>query len=187
MNEGSRSDITVLLASARSGDAASERQLIELLYDQLRAAAGRLMRGERPDHTLQPTAVVHEAFLRIRPHLSDARDRNHLLAAIRRAMRNVLIDYARRHRAQKRQRPSLDSPRAPLGWDPWSLELLEALDELGGLDGRQLAVVQCRFFLGLTVEETAEHLRVSRSTVEKDWRLSRAWLRERLSAMDCSD
>ncbi|MBD3237515.1 MAG: sigma-70 family RNA polymerase sigma factor [Candidatus Eisenbacteria bacterium] len=182
MSHTDRTDITALLASVRQGDGRSEEQLIELVYNQLRDAARLLMRGERPDHTLQPTAVVHEAFLRLHPQLMDARDRQHLLAAVRRAMRHVLVDYGRRHRAQKRQAPHVEELRSALVPDPWSLELVEALNELGELDKRQLAVVESRFLLGLTVQETAEHLGVSRATVEKDWRLSRAWLRARLGA-----
>jgi RNA polymerase sigma factor (TIGR02999 family) len=181
-------EVTRLLKQLAAGDGRAKDQLIHLAYDELRDLADRLMRRERPDHTLQPTALVHEAALRVLG--SDAKlqfdARGAFFGTMATAMRRVLIDYARRRRAERRQgervRVPLDDVVEILE-DSHRLNLLdldEALVELENLDSRQSAVVVQRFFGGFELQEIADHLSVSLSTVEKDWRLARAWLRQRL-------
>jgi RNA polymerase sigma-70 factor (ECF subfamily) len=180
-------DLTLILGRARAGDEQARGELIGLVYDQLRQVAARLMRSERPDHTLPPTALVHEAVIRM---LGDAvfdksPDRAFLFASAARAMREVLIDHARRRAAGRRGR----------GWKRVPLDLVvdyfeeqrvdivavhEALDRLAELNERQGQVMTLRYFGGLTVPEVAAALGVSLVTVERDWRLARAWIRDQL-------
>jgi RNA polymerase sigma factor (TIGR02999 family) len=184
----SRGEVTRMLDQLAAGDGTAKEKLIKLAYAELRELAERLMRRERPDHTLQPTALVHEAALRVLQ--TDAvlqfAGRGVFLAAMATAMRRVLIDHARRRGAERRQG---ERRRVPLDELVDSLEqshslslldLDDALAELERLNPRQATVVVQRFFGGFTLPEIAEHLDVSLSTVEKDWRLSRAWLRGRL-------
>jgi RNA polymerase sigma factor (TIGR02999 family) len=181
-------EVTRLLKQLAAGDGRATEQLIHLAYDELRHLADRLMRRERPDHTLQPTALVHEAAMRVLG--SEAKlqfdGRGAFFGAMATAMRRVLIDHARRRRAERRQG---ERGRVPLDDVVETLEnsrrlnlldLDEALVELEKLDRRQSAVVVQRFFGGFELREIADHLCVSLSTVEKDWRLARAWLRQRL-------
>jgi RNA polymerase sigma factor (TIGR02999 family) len=179
--------VTTLLAQIRAGNAAAEGRLVALVYDELRRRAGELLRRERPGHTLQPTALVHEALLRLlRPEaLAGTRDRAHLMAAAARAMRQVLVDHARRRAADKRGGGQEHVPldEALDYFARQSLDVLavhEALDELAGLHARQGQVVELRFFGGYTVEEIAGLLEVSLSTVESDFRKAAAFLRGRL-------
>jgi RNA polymerase sigma-70 factor, ECF subfamily len=184
----SRGEVTRMLDQLAGGDATAKESLINLAYAELRELAERLMRGERPDHTLQPTALVHEAALRVLQTDAILRfeGRGAFLGAMATAMRRVLIDHARRRRAERRQgerrRVPLDDVLESLE-ESHRLNLLDldaALAELEQLNPRQEAVVVQRFFGGFTLPEIAEHLGVSLSTVEKDWRLARAWLRGRL-------
>ena len=180
MTGAPRPDVTLLLERARD-------ELVALVYDELRRVASRLMRRERPDHTLAPTAVVHEAVIRL---LGDAAfdragDRSYLFAAAARAMREVLIDHARRRatarRGGGRRRIPLDAVVdyfADQGLDLVAVH--EALDRLAGLHERQSQVVTLRYFGGLTVPEIAAALEVSVGTVERDWRIARAWLSNEL-------
>lgn len=175
-------DVTQLLHRLADDKHEAENELVQLIYSELKRIAVAMMRTERPDHTLAPTAVVHEAFLRLRPNLASMANRRHLLAAARRAMRRVLIDHARAHRAQKRTPPEATTPQAELLFQPWHLELAEALEDLAQLDPRQREIVEYRYFLGLTVNEVADQLELSTSQIEKDWRSARAWLYRRLGA-----
>lgn len=179
--------LTQILGRARAGDEQAKGELISLVYDELRQVASRFMRRERNDHTLPPTAVVHEAVIRL---LGDAVfdkavDRNFLFASAARAMREVLIDHARRRSAERRGQ----------GWQRVPLDLVvdyfheqgldvvavhEALNRLAELNERQGQVMTLRYFGGLTVPEVAEALGVSVVTVERDWRLARAWLQGQL-------
>lgn len=180
-------DLTLMLGRARDGDERAKNELIGLVYDELRQVAARLMRHERPDHTLPPTAVVHEAVIRL---LGDAvfdkaADRNFLFASAARAMREVLIDHARTRAADRRgggwQRVPLDlvvDYFEEQGLDVVAVH--EALDRLAELNERQSQVMTLRYFGGLTVPEVAAALEVSVVTVERDWRLARAWLRGQL-------
>lgn len=181
---------TQLLVGMRSGDTDAQRQLFELVYGELRALAGSMFRGQHSDHTLQPTALVHEVWMKMVDRTSlQARDRAHFMAIAATAMRQILIDHARAKRADKRGggvgRVTIDEamePAAPDHGQPLDVLLLdEALTRLAALDGRQARIVELRMFGGLSVEETAEALSVSTRTVELDWRMARAWLSRALS------
>jgi RNA polymerase sigma-70 factor, ECF subfamily len=175
--------LTLILGRARAGDEGARHDLVTLVYDELRRVASRLMRRERADHTLSPTAVVHEAVIRLLGEavFDKAADRSYLLAAAARAMREVLIDHARRRAAGRR---GGGRRRVPLDavvdyFDGQGLDVVavhEALDRLGQLDGRQAQVMTLRYYGGMTVPEVAAALGISQVTVERDWRLARAWL-----------
>jgi len=164
-------------------DEANAARLIPLVYDELRAIAHKYFREERPDHTLQPTAIVHEAYLRLVDESRiDWQGRTHFRAVCAKVMRRVLIDYARaRNRARRGggQKPvALESAVAPLDLEDLdALELNDALERLAALDSRQARVVELRFFGGLSVEEVAKTLGVSKRTVESEWTHAKAWLR----------
>jgi RNA polymerase sigma factor (TIGR02999 family) len=179
-------DITALLLSWGRGDEAALQQLIPLVHRELHQIARRCLKGERPGHTLQPTALVNEAYLR----LIDVRrvswkNRTHFLAMSARLMRRVLVDFARSRQYQKRgggvMNVSLDEAHGvstERGQDLVALD--EALTTLSAIDERKARVIEMRFFGGLTAEETAAVLDVSRETVLRDWRLARAWLMQEL-------
>jgi RNA polymerase sigma factor (TIGR02999 family) len=178
------------LADEEGRRGASAEELMALLYDELRRLARGFMARERRDHTLQPTALVHEAYLRmVDPSRVAWRGRTHFRVVAAKAMRRILIDHARRHGSAKRgggrQRVTLGE--SLLRSADASLDLEEllsvnaALEKLRGIDERQAQVVELRFFGGLNVEEVAEGLGVSKRTVETDWAHGRAWLRRELS------
>jgi RNA polymerase sigma factor (TIGR02999 family) len=183
-------EATQLLLALREagdgGDAATER-LAELLYPELRRIAGRLMRGERPGHTLQPTAVVHEAFLRlVDAHTIEWQDRAHFLGIAAKVMRRILIEHARRRGAAKRggsiDRVTLND--GVVSNDESAVDLLaldEVLTRLAEVDERGAQVAELRIFGGLTVRETAEQLGVSTRTVNGDWAVARLWLTRELA------
>jgi RNA polymerase sigma factor (TIGR02999 family) len=183
---GPRGDVTALLALFRAGDREAEGRLYELLQDQLRRLARNQLNGSADQHTLQPTALVHEAWLRVsRAGVAKPADRGHFIAVAARAMRSALVDHARRKLAAKRggehaRRPldeALDRTLALCeegGVDPIGLD--DALEKLAAEEPRQARVVELRFFGGLTTAETAEVLDVSRATVVRDWELARHWL-----------
>lgn len=158
-------------------------KLMPLVYEDLRHLAKKYFRDERPDHTLQPTALVHEAYLRMVDQTRVGwKDRTHFFAVAAKVMRRVLVDYARaRKRARRggeRQRIELDSRVSPM--DMAELDVLalhEAIEKLAELDERQAQIVEMRFFSGMTVEEVAEALGVSKRTIEGDWKHAKAWLR----------
>src|SRR4051812_47316489 len=187
MGTESQSELTPILGRARAGDDQARGELVALVYDELRRVASRLMRRERPDHTLSPTAVVHEAVIRLLGEavFDRASDRGFLFASAARAMREVLIDHARRRAADRR---GGGLRRVPLDavvdyFDEQGLDVVavhEALDRLAELDSRQAQVMTLRYFGGMTVPEVAAALGVSASTVEQDWRLARAWLASQL-------
>jgi RNA polymerase sigma factor (TIGR02999 family) len=183
MTDASRPDVTLLLARARDGDERARGDLIARVYGELRRVAEGLMRREHPGHTLSPTAVVHEAVIKLLGEavLDRAGDRSYLFASAARAMREVLIDHARRRatarRGGRQQRVPLDA--VVDYFEDQGLDLVavhEALDRLAERSGRQSQVVTLRYFGGLTVAEIAEALGVSVGTVERDWRIARAWL-----------
>jgi RNA polymerase sigma factor (TIGR02999 family) len=188
MSDDRQREVTTLLEEVRAGSPGAGDKLVALVYEELRRLAAGLMRRERRGHTLQPTALVHEAVVRLlRPEaLAGARDRAQFLAAAARAMRRVLVDHARQRAADKRgggrERQPLDEVLDYFAEQRLDLLALhEALDHLAGLHKRQSEVVELRFFGGYTVEEIAEHLQVSVSTVESDFRKATAYLRGRLS------
>jgi RNA polymerase sigma factor (TIGR02999 family) len=184
---GVEREVTTLLGEIRAGNPAAQGQLVELVYDELRRLAGGLMRRERPGHTLQPTALVHEALLHlVSPQaLGNMRDRAQFLTVAARAMRRVLVDHARGRAADKRGggRELLPLDETLDYFAQRNLDVLsvhEALEELASLHERQSQVVELRFFGGYTVEEIAGLLEVSVSTVEGDFRKATAFLRSRL-------
>lgn len=167
-------------------------ELVALVYDQLRTLAATYLRHEKPGHTLQPTALVHEAFLKLAAQKRvDWQGRTHVLAIGARAMRRILVDHAKRKGRAKRgggmRRIDLDESVAV---SPERNEDLlavdEALDRLAAIDERQATIVELRFFGGLTVAEVAETLGLSKRTVEQEWTVIRAWLRRELSKDESS-
>ncbi|HRP61996.1 MAG TPA: sigma-70 family RNA polymerase sigma factor [Phycisphaerales bacterium] len=176
-------EATMVLKQLGSGDSAAAQRLLPLVYEELRALAGSHFRHQRADHTLQPTALVHEAFVKLidQTH-TEYNSRAHFFAVAATAMRQILTDHARRKKADKRggewQRVSLDDVnRQETGRGEFDVVALdEALTKLEQLDPRRHRVVELRFFGGLSVDEAAQVLGISRSTVESDWRSARAWL-----------
>jgi RNA polymerase sigma-70 factor (ECF subfamily) len=175
-------DVTQLLVAVRQGDPQAQGKLYSAVYGELHRIAARYMRSERPDHTLQATALIHEAYVDlIDQHGKDWQNRAHFFAVAANVMRRILIDHARAHRTAKRggreQKLSLDE--APLFTSEHTDELLEideALERLARFDARQSKIVELRFFAGLTLEEVALVLGVSSRTVKREWRVAKAWL-----------
>ncbi len=190
MERDPSSDITRLLHEVGAGNKRAEAELIALVYKDLRRMAARYMRGEAGGHTLQTTALVHEAYLRLaRPTKVDWQNRAHFFAVAATVMRRILVDHARARNSERRGGTAtvsnsglLDTP-ALLNQDPaWVEALDEALTRLAALDERQSRIVELRFFAGLTVEETAEALNVSPRTIKREWQLAKAWLYGELTA-----
>jgi RNA polymerase sigma factor (TIGR02999 family) len=180
-------DVTRLLEAAAEGDPEAASRLLPLVYDELRRLAALLMAREKPGHTLQPTALVHEAFLR----LAGAHERCswegrlHFFAAAAEAMRCILLDNARRKKRQKRggDRHRVDLEHVDLPEVMPTDDLLaldEALEALAREDPRKAELIKLRFFGGLTVEEAAQCLHIARATADRDWAYARAWLFERI-------
>ena len=173
---------TDLLRAWSRGDESARERLIPLLYQELHSLARRYMRGERPDHTLQATALVNEAYLRlIDVNRIEWRSRTHFLALAAQMMRRILIESARNRHRQKRSGGALrvsidDIGELPAAEEPDLVALNDALGALATVDARMSQVVELRFFGGLTVEETADVLNVSPETVMRDWKTAKAWL-----------
>lgn len=177
-------EITRLLVEAGDGDERAREQLMERVYRELQRLAGYYMRGERIDHTLQPTALVHEAYLRLfGQERIDWRNHIHFVRGAARAMRQILVDHARQRAAAKRaagQNKVAFDESAVLVSDQRPqimLALDEALKSLEKLDSRQAAVVEMLYFTGMTQQEVAQALGLSEITIRRDWRTARAWLR----------
>lgn len=187
---GSRPHVTELLLAWGSGDRSALDELVPIIHEELRRLARLQMRGERDNHTLQTTALVNEAFLR----LVDLRrirwqDRAHFLALSARLMRRILVDHARSRSYQKRGggAANLTLDEALVASPERGVDLLaldDALEDLARVDARKSQVVELRFFGGLSVEETAEALKVSPETVTRDWRLAKVWLLREISRRD---
>jgi RNA polymerase sigma factor (TIGR02999 family) len=180
-------DVSGLLRAWSGGDKASFDRLLPLVYDELRRMARRHMRGQRSGHTLETTALIHEAYLRLIGQ-SDVhwQDRAHFFGVAATAMRHILVDHARARQAAKRggpaQRVSLDEIAAVAPGNPAQLIALDdALRSLAAVDPRKSRVVELKYFGGLTVAEIADVLQVSPETVARDWRLARTWLFRELS------
>lgn len=178
--------ISALLTKWRAGDQDALQVLIPLVYQELRGIAQHHLRQERPDHTLQSTALVHEAYLRLmKQGPAEIKNRVHFLAVASRLMRQILVDHARRHRAAKRGgglklelREAMTAQKVP------SVDLVAldtALKELARLDPQQSRIVEMRFFGGLSIEDTAEIIGVSPTTVKREWATARAWLLRELN------
>lgn len=184
MAEGSPGDITGLLKRWSGGDRTALDELMPIVHQELRRLAQSYFRNERADHTLQATALVNEAFMRLLQG-GAIENRSHFFAVSARAMRQILIDHARSKRAAKRGGGdialSFDEAKGTPGPDPVDvLELDITLKRLAEIDPRQAEVVEIRYFTGLSLEETADVLGTSTATVKRDWNLAKAWLRREL-------
>ena len=184
-------EVTQLLAQASSGDAVARATLFDVLYRELRRLAEGAMRAERANHTLQPTALVHEAFLRLAGNQGRFENRAHFLGVAASAMRRVLVDHARGRNAHKRGHGAtlvtvndLDALPQAAAEEVDLVVLDDALSRLAALDARQGQIVELRFFGGLSVEETAALIGVSERTIKREWQMSRAWLRREMSRTD---
>lgn len=190
----SPSEVTQTFLRWRQGDAGALHALLPLVYEEMRRLAGGYLQNERAGHTLQPTALAHEAYLRLLDQRQVTwQNRAHFMGLAAQAMRRILTDHARRRDAQKRGGGAVhvaledlegsgDAPAVlpdPLGVSARDLDA--ALDRLARLDERQARVVELRFFTGLSIEEAAEVLGVSSATVKRDWTLARAWLHRELA------
>lgn len=187
MTTSASNHVAECLNKAAQGESTAAAELVELVYGELRKRAEEYLRQERPGHTLRPTALVHEAFLRLAGK-SDVgwQGRTHFYGAAAREMKRILVDYARARGAAKRgagwARVTLDEGALQTGESVVDiLDLEEALAKLAELDPRAAHVIELRFYGGLTVEETGHVLGVSHRTVEEDWRAARAWLLRRLT------
>jgi RNA polymerase sigma factor (TIGR02999 family) len=175
------SQVTCILSAIEQGDPSAAGQLLPLVYDELRKLATRKLAHEKPGQTLQATALVHEAYLRLvgGQEARSYRDRSHFFAAAATAMRRILIERARRKRTRKRggdlQRQPLDAIPAPEP-DEELLALDEALNRLAAIDPKKAKLVELRYFAGLTSEQAAEVLGISATTADRHWAYARAWL-----------
>lgn len=182
MRRAGDEELTILLRRWSTGDDEAAERVFETVYNELRRIAGRMMRNERRNHSLQPTEIVHEAYLnleRLEAKVWESRTQFFGMAA--RIMRWVLVDHARRRMRQKRggglERVELDPVAVPLGGEQTDLlDLDVAMKALQRQDPRKVEIVELRFFGGLTVMETAQQLSLSRATVIREWRSARAWL-----------
>jgi len=181
-------EITKLLQKWHDGDALAFDEVTRYVYSELRRRAAVYMRGEREGHTLETTGLVHEAFIKlIDKRQIDWQDRNHFLAVAAQSMRRILVDHARTRKRDKRggaeeKLPLDDARKVPAATSAVDLVALDqALEHLAQLDERQAQVVELKYFGGMTLDEAAEVLGVSRVTVRRDWQIARAWLREQLS------
>jgi RNA polymerase sigma factor (TIGR02999 family) len=176
--------VTTLLRNWRSGDKAAMDELTPLIYDDLRRIAGRHLRAERSGHTLQATALVNEAFVRLADAGLEFEDRAHFLSIAARTMRRILTDYGRARRSQKRgggQAPvTLHEELVSAGGTTDIVDVDDALTKLADLDARKSDVLVLHYFGGMTFDETAEALGISAATVDRDLRLAKAWLANEL-------
>jgi len=188
---GRARSVTLALRKARQGDADAEQELLRLTYRELRKIAGARMRDERPGHTLQPTALAHEAYMRLAgQERVEWRDRSHFFGLASQMMRRVLVDSARERLADKR---GGGQPKLVLDWleiesTPAKLEEIVAVDQaleaLAALDPQQAKIVELHYFGGLSVKETAAALDLSPRTVDRDWAMAQAWLRKKLGGRE---
>lgn len=182
-------EVTQLLQAMRSGDAEASARVLPLVYTELHRLAKAYMRQERPGHTLQPTALIHEAYLRLAKDAIECNDRQHFIAVAAHVMRRVLVDYARTHKAGKRggalRRVELTDDLA-ISQERLDQVLMmdEALGRLAAKSSRQAQVVELRYFGGLSVEQIAEFLGMSPRSVKRDWALARIWLFQELGPVN---
>jgi RNA polymerase sigma factor (TIGR02999 family) len=188
MTPSQPNDVTQLLVAWSNGNQAARDQLMSVVYEELHRLARRYMRRESPGHTLQTSALVNEAFLRLVDQKSvHWQNRAHFYGIAAQMMRRILVDYARGRSSEKRGAgaPALTLDEGLIVSDERSSEVVavhEALEQLSNFDGRKGQIVELRFFGGLSIEETAEVLDVSPGTVMRDWTLAKAWLRREMSA-----
>jgi RNA polymerase sigma-70 factor, ECF subfamily len=179
-------EVTRLLGEISRGERDAMNQLLPLVYDELHRLARSYFRRERGEHTLQPTALVHEAYLRLVDQRSAMESRSHFMAVAATQMRRILLDYARKHHAARRggagQKVILEDTMAISSQRPVDMIALDtALSKLGDLDSAQARLVELRFFGGLSVEETAEVMGVSPATIKRSWSSARAFLHKEIS------
>ncbi len=185
-----RQEVTQVLLDWNRADGNAAERLIPFVYDELRRLARQYLQRERPDHTLQATGLVHEAYLRLVDQNSVTwQNRAHFFGVAAQAMRRILVDHARSHHAEKRggerEKLEFDEELLPSGERAVDLIALdEALRELETFDARQSQIVELRFFGGLTNEEIGEALDISPRTIKREWRLAKAWLRRQISGED---
>jgi RNA polymerase sigma factor (TIGR02999 family) len=183
-------DLSAILAAAGAGDQAAAERILPLVYDELRAQAERFLRGERRGHTLQPTALVHEAYLRLAEQTRvQWKSRVHFLAVAATMMRRILVNHARSRSRQKRGgealRLTFDEGLATESRRELDLVALdEALERLGAIDAQQARLVELRFFAGMTAEEAAAALGISERTAHRDWAMAKAWLHAEIGKGD---
>ena len=181
-------DITELIADIRRGDDEAAEDLFRRVYRELRQLAAHHMRRERQDHTLQATALVHEAYLRmLKERDVSYENRAHFFGVAANVMRRILVDHARAHRAEKRggrdiKVPLEDAPAIAIENCDYIIEVDRALERLATLDARQARIVELRFFAGLSVEQTADIIGVTPRTIVREWRVARGWLQRELEA-----
>jgi RNA polymerase sigma-70 factor, ECF subfamily len=186
----SSNQVTALLIRWSQGDGSAADKLFPLVYDELRRVARRCLAGERRDHTLQSTALVHEAYLRLVDQSSvHPDDRVHFFAIAAQVMRRVLVDHARKRLAAKRGGGSMtitlsDAIAQPKQREVDLMALDSALQGLSQIDPQQAQIVEMRFFAGLSIEETSHALRISPATVKRDWATARAWLYREMKAAE---
>lgn len=180
--------VTALLRAWKNGEKNVSGELLPLIYDELRRRAAAYLRRERPGHTLQPTALVHEAYLKLLGQRNgDWNDRQHFFAVASQIMRRILVDHARNRHRRKRGGPAEELPldEAMLAAsDAANIDLIaldEALARLARLDPRQEKLVELRYFGGLSLEKAAETLNISRATAARDWQIAKAWLHRELT------
>jgi RNA polymerase sigma factor (TIGR02999 family) len=177
--------ITELLHAVQHGHDGALDRLAAAIYGELHVLAAGYLRHERPDHTLQPTALVHEAFLRlVDQSRTDWKNRSHFFGIAAQMMRRILVDHARRSLAAKRDGEAITLDETLLESGSSSQEVLQvndAVEALAAVDERQARIVELRYFVGFTLEETAEILGISPATVSREWTLARAWLYDELS------
>jgi RNA polymerase sigma factor (TIGR02999 family) len=189
MDDAPSHHVTELLAAFSAGNEQALDELLPLVHRELRRQAARYLRGERPDHTLQPTALVNEAFLRLVEQRNVRwQNRAHFFGIAAQAMRRILVDHARTRRRAKRggSSPHVTLDDAVVGVEGRSIDLLaldEALSRLATLDERQSRVVELRYFGGLSVEETAVVMEISPATVKREWAMAKAWLYSQLKSL----
>ena len=183
----SAQNVTEMLRDWRNGDQEALEQLIPVVYDELHRQAARYLRREHPGHILQTTALIHEAYLRlINQQNIEWQNRAHFYAIAARLMRQILVDHARRRQATKRGGSDIKVPLEEAmvispGENVDLVALDEALTRLAAIDPQQSRIVELRYFSGLSVEETAEVLGVSSRTVNRDWNVAKAWLRQQIA------
>lgn len=192
LSETSPNQVTELLLRWKGGDQKSLEDLLPLVYSELRRLARHHLRGERSDHTLQSTALVHEAYLRlVKPAPLRVESRSHFFALASQLMREILVDHARSRKAGKRaggSRLTLDeAAELSRSKDVDVLALDDALNELSKMSPRQSRIVELRFFGGLSIEQTSEFLGVSSATVEREWTVARAWLYREINRTGIGD
>ena len=182
----SRSETTLLLEAIRAGDEAAHDELFRVVYHELRAMAAIQMRSERGDHTLQATALANEAWMRLVDGPIAWESRAHFFGAASEAMRRILVDYARERQAKKRggKRQRVTLSELVAGFEDTDVDILALEQALRALEGEQprlRQVVEMRFFIGMTVDDVAETLGISKATVKRDWSYARAWLYDFMS------